>query len=646
MRWLLAALIILCASAASAAPTASCSIAKAYRTGTTLTSPAYIYVDCSGTTDSDSDIRPFHDLSYVIDFDDADCSSGQGQWGRGWLKDSNQAPRNYEFAPAGAHVYECAGTFDVLVVVTGQDGTQDTWTEQLTVESEDSGWPSGVTKCVSDTGSFTGCPSGATQATSSDFDAELQTGAGTRTLYRGGGSFTMSAGFTLTDGTSNGSLVGSFGTGRANVNATFTGNNDASGGWRWRDLIITRSGAGDQAGGFHSVAGEIDKFLMLRVDELETGNCGSHSIVGTSTNQNEMMGYVDFNCEQTKTTGTHWVNGFFAFNNSAIIGSRFYANSTDSVGQRMMGTPRSIWAHNTYHFDGAGNALTLHWRSAETASGRNDLYVVIRDMRLHDEGDESLRNMVLQSLNTGMKSDYIVESIFATYGTNKGLVSVIAAEGTRLTFRNIIADLRGLGSQTGTTALVWIDPTINPGNDEVDIHLYNSTVIRAGTSAVDLYAIDSQTDDGTGHIARNVLLYDETSTNNATVGGTSGLTNSNIVHLNGGDEGCPFTGTDGACTLSTTGLTMDPNEFKIRASGGSRASVVNAGFDFPDTSVGGRQPFVFRDAYMGCRGGSTSGPDSEWDIGAHEYGSTPCSASAPSGPGSSASGTFNISWRF
>ena len=83
----------------------------------------------------------------------------------------------------------------------------------------------------------------------------------------------------------------------------------------------------------------------------------------------------------------------------------------------------------------------------------------------------------------------------------------------------------------------------------------------------------------------------------------------------------------------------------IRASGGARADVYNAGFDFPEGTAG-RHSYIYRDGFQGCRGNATGGPDAEWDIGAHEYGATVCTLGGTVGGGTRSlgvggSGSFN-----
>jgi len=77
-------------------------------------------------------------------------------------------------------------------------------------------------------------------------------------------------------------------------------------------------------------------------------------------------------------------------------------------------------------------------------------------------------------------------------------------------------------------------------------------------------------------------------------------------------------------------LAIDVDCFKIRASGGGRASVVDAGFDFPDVGTAGRRPMVYTDLWNGCRPDAT-----EWDVGADEYAASACGTEEPLDDGSS-----------
>ena len=105
--------------------TADCTLDPAYRTGTTLTAPAYVAIECTTTTHTDSDVREFHDLRFHIDYNDDSCSSGSGAW----TNSDSGALKNEDWSPVGGHVYECAGTYTIVATVCDPTGDCDTWTK-------------------------------------------------------------------------------------------------------------------------------------------------------------------------------------------------------------------------------------------------------------------------------------------------------------------------------------------------------------------------------------------------------------------------------------------------------------------------------------------------------------------------------------
>lgn len=102
------------------------------------------------------------------------------------------------------------------------DGSYQIYTWTVTCEDPATTWPTTDTIVFSNDTDFTGAPSGATEvASTSDFDAAIGTYAapGKRLLFKGGDSFTISTnpGFDAVDTQADPCLIGSFGTGSADV---------------------------------------------------------------------------------------------------------------------------------------------------------------------------------------------------------------------------------------------------------------------------------------------------------------------------------------------------------------------------------------------------------------------------------------------
>lgn len=158
--------------------------------------PLSVHFDATATTSTQT-TRPFHELSYYWDCDDAAETYSGGKSGA-----------------CHAHVFDQPGSYVVLLYVVEPDGSITTSAVPVTVTDPDTVFAGTATVCVSTDGDFTGAPAGSTQVTSSDFDAMLAAhlASNKRVLFKRGQTFTASAGSTFNDNTGP-SCVGAFGTG-------------------------------------------------------------------------------------------------------------------------------------------------------------------------------------------------------------------------------------------------------------------------------------------------------------------------------------------------------------------------------------------------------------------------------------------------
>ena len=125
--------------------------------------------------------REYADFQYSWNFDDPTS----GTWAISG-KSKNQAD-----GYVAAHVFETPGTYSVTLHVT--DGASvDEWHQvDIIVEDPDTIYAGTATTCVSSTGNFTGCPSGAKQVTTSEFSkVGRYMRSGRRILFRRGDSWT------------------------------------------------------------------------------------------------------------------------------------------------------------------------------------------------------------------------------------------------------------------------------------------------------------------------------------------------------------------------------------------------------------------------------------------------------------------------
>lgn len=168
--------------------------------------PCGVIFNASATTSNQTD-QPFHDLLYIWNFDDA--GSGTFSYGR-----STGLSQNVAYGPIASHVYQTAGTYTPTVTVFDGLSSKTYTLPSITVTAADSQFPTTSTVVCATDGVFTGAPAGATQITTSDFDADVipQIASGKRVLLKKGQTFTSSAVGTVS-ATVNGAMLGAWGSG-------------------------------------------------------------------------------------------------------------------------------------------------------------------------------------------------------------------------------------------------------------------------------------------------------------------------------------------------------------------------------------------------------------------------------------------------
>jgi len=162
------------------------------------------------------------DLDYLWRFDDPSCS----QDGDGVFAASGMSC-NTQNGPVAAHLFEKPGTYTVELCVSDPGISTDCTTRDVVVSDPDVVWAGAATVCVSSSGTFTGCPSGAVHVTSSDFDETLEghVEANKRVLFRRSETFASSTSFQFMHSDVR-IHIGAYGTG-AKPKITFGGTSNA-----------------------------------------------------------------------------------------------------------------------------------------------------------------------------------------------------------------------------------------------------------------------------------------------------------------------------------------------------------------------------------------------------------------------------------
>lgn len=470
--------------------------------------PLAVFFDASATTGVGTS-QPFHELQYSWDFGDGTS----GNWGdrtTGASGTGLSPSRNVAFGPIAAHVFEAPGPYTVTLTVS--DGVNPPVVSScavITVLDPDTEFLA-TTTCVSATADFTGCPGGATQVTSNDFDATLAAaiaGGSRRILYRGGETFLVQpVAFIVGPGPG---LIGSFGGGGAKaivspvVNTMVTminiSNNTTptTDDWRIVDLEIHGTAtAGDGPHGF-SAQGSASNILMLRLNihDVDSGIRYGPDVLDAINVTGGALPFAPMwtNILVADSSITNLNGGASSGNNGCICGARrfgFLGNLVDNGLQAEHGfrsnfLQRSVITHNTIQNIRAGKAnLTLRTQpfggTATLPAGTYSEYVVVSDNRLVGGLNDTLGGVgPLNDLQDGRARHYIWErnQLLSSAGATTQAVSF---EADQITFRNNVADFTGAPVNARSVIVAnTTNPALIPAPpDATDLWIYNNTFVR------------------------------------------------------------------------------------------------------------------------------------------------------------------------
>ncbi len=334
---------------------ASAPVPRIEASRSTCTAPCDIFFDARSTSDADlqEHWQELIDLTYSWDFGDP----GSGNWATG----ASHHSKNIDTGFVSGHVYNEPGEYVVNLKVSDGTSVGSAAPVTITVISAETTWPGTKTVCVraSSSGSWNGCPGGAAQVTTSDFDQALSSssycdtdGQSRRCLFRAGDSFSVS---TDTRFASNGPvMIGRFGSGadpRINI-PSGTKTRLFLGGSSTHQKIIADldiHGTDEPDQNFYKISGQSQYVLILRVDMRNL-----HSSINLYAG------------------GSAYVQGSNMPNHFSIVDSSSLSNSSHETTVFFSSAEQLIFMGNDFgDMDGSQHVFRMGWTVGAAISHNN-----------------------------------------------------------------------------------------------------------------------------------------------------------------------------------------------------------------------------------------------------------------------------------
>lgn len=471
-----------------AAPVASVTPSR-----TSGVAPLCVTFDATGTTDADVS-NAFRDLFYMWNFGDTDST---------WEYGANTAmSKNFATGAVPGHVYETPGTYTWTMIVW--DGANaDVETGTITVTDPDTVFSTTNTVVVSTGTDFTGKPTGATEVTSSDFDATIGTyvGTGKRVLFKRGDTFNAST--TANISASGAISVGAWGTGAkpivqalSSIGGVININNTAVDDLRICDLDVVGIGATD-TGVTCSVGAAVDNVLFLRVTGREIGagivvQSGS-SVTGGIVQECVIYNYYD-------SSGGNAIFG--NWQKSALIGNTFGPADIAAEHNVRLQPAYKVTVSNNTITTPASTKMVLTIRALEHVTSADDSqYVVVTDNYLvGNRFAWTVQIAPASDLQNNHIYDVICERNWLVSGASTTTGFIVTA--TRATIRNNLIDLSNSASFTGVD-INYTNTAGVPVPD--DCRIYNNTMYSS-TEDGTAYGVSIDTEP-TNTVVVNNLVY-------------------------------------------------------------------------------------------------------------------------------------------
>lgn len=495
------------------------------KTGSTYAAPVGCAANASGTVHTDPDVK-IGDLRFLIDWDDSDLTT---------YTYGPAIPKQFATEPYASHIYTAAGTYDVTLTVTDAAGNTDTDTVQIVVTAQDTAYADADTRCVCASGldvppctdngveGFAGCPldndgdgnctdpgelSSQCVSSASVHNANaFWNSAGKRTLFRRGDTFNLGS-LTPTDASSNGSMIGEYGSGAKPI---FKLTSDAStlpAANGWKSVGIHYDGTDlapdndefPQVWGRYSTGSSGLTDLLLYDNVMEGVGYGVEVVTryyDPAVNERIFITGNDFTIEDAPLLGGYYLI-LFSGKDSGIWDNTFtlsYANGYNGV--RTEGLDGVSFAHNLFlglttanmsiqsrHCSGeAGDGCTTREEDGFSFFGNviddrtNEGGWPLRWLNSHDGDASQAQPLTARKLNQLIRSNLYLAS-----GTKANLSAVLVLDGVEGAWvENNVADLRGIPNFTSGTRFVQWD------NKSKGTHgpsrIANNTIITSEGSA-------------------------------------------------------------------------------------------------------------------------------------------------------------------
>lgn len=500
--------------------------------------PLAVFCDSTSTTDASVTSAPFSDIQYSWTFGDVvagaatSCGTavvaGQGKWACGSGAGVNS--KNSATGPVAAHVFESAGTY--TITLTAYDGT-NTVSSTATVTA--TAWANDTTTvCVSTSGDFTGCPSGATHATNtSSFSTAINNIAGSvkRLLFRAGETWTTSTMKTIS--AAGPGLIGSYGSGALPVISTsendgnsvlLMGAND----WRLMDLNI-KGNSNNIVGIAPTTSGSISQITMLRLSIQDTHSGIVFDNGSTQARTYDQIALVDSMISHM-TGGSGAVGAYVGAEHLSMLGN--WMDDTHS-GEHVIRLPyanAAVISNNTLSRPASTKlVIKLHAPDFPT-TGAYSQYVVISDNDINNiSGFANIAWLVA----FGPQNNLVDERVRYVIAERNWLRHAVAAadsgvdfmiSGTQyMTLRNNVHNMTGGSGYCYKISQYSGSP--NPAPDNITI--YNVSCYTNDTTASSTFAavrVDNTSPGPTNLTVKNALAYAPNATSPVLLSSTPSVT--------------------------------------------------------------------------------------------------------------------------